>query len=103
VRDFLKEYPDAFSPEAVLILVDVFEDAWKAVEGSERTDDETRELAREALARRIIAVVQAGETDRQRLYAVAPATFKLRHEPRATVSHRSTFRGALIMRGGRSP
>lgn len=73
---------DAFDPEALRVLQTVFDAAWETVtsSGSDFATHGRAASAREALARRIIATAERGETDPRSLLDDALlylATFKI--------------------------
>jgi hypothetical protein len=78
VRTFLGEQDHAFTPETVEVLVGAFDDAWKVVEASEGIDRH-RDAWRLILAKQIMLVAAEGETDRERLSALALERFARAH------------------------
>jgi hypothetical protein len=67
--------PSSFDPEMTDILASAFDIAWQRIQdsGSPLAVDEAATATREALARIIIAVAQAGERDKNRLIESALA------------------------------
>jgi hypothetical protein len=65
-----------FSPESTTLLIKAFEGAWQTVlrSGSPLASAERADATREALARYVIARVEAGERDLQTLIADALAS-----------------------------
>jgi hypothetical protein len=59
----------AFDPDTIAILAAAFETAWDTVRksGSPLAADDQAASTRERLAKRIVAMAQQGERDRQRL------------------------------------
>jgi hypothetical protein len=74
MRVFLKSDHPAFDPEAVLFLVDAFNDAWAIVRESGGVTDDNAEAARLALAKRIVELAEHGQYDRQSLRDTAVAS-----------------------------
>jgi hypothetical protein len=83
---FLKEYPGAFDPDEVHILVDAFDKAWQTAQASGVVYPEAQaEAARGILAKHIIAAALDGERDYARLRdgaLLALAKSNLRTTPR---------------------
>jgi hypothetical protein len=66
VRGFLKQFaPDVFRPDAISILEDALEDAWRRVESSNApwASEEYSTAGRTILARYIIMMANGGERD----------------------------------------
>lgn len=66
---YLTKYSEEFDPEAIRILSDALDDAWKIASGNQRTykvagDPET---ARDLIAKHIVDIAKEGERNRQRL------------------------------------
>lgn len=74
MRVFLKSDHPAFDPEAVLFLVDSFNDAWAIVRESGGVTGDNAEAARLALAKRIVELAEHGQYDRQSLRDTAVAS-----------------------------
>jgi hypothetical protein len=76
----------AFEPETVDVLTSAFEVAWDRVRnsGSPLGMDDAAAATREALAKRIIALAQKGERDRNRLVEGALASLTLSQNRFAT-------------------
>jgi hypothetical protein len=69
MRGYLKEYPGAFDPDEIRILVAAFDKAWESAQTSGAIFDmDTRvEAARAILAKHIIEAAKHGERDQRRL------------------------------------
>ena len=80
----------AFDPEMTLLLGSTFDAAWKSVEASDsRPTDKARATSmRELLAKLIIAMVEQGERDPNRL--VESALFRLQHVAEAGAASKTT-------------
>ena len=56
IRPYLKE--GAFGPDVISVMATAFEDAWKALAASDRSD-----ITRETVATKVIELARGGETD----------------------------------------
>lgn len=86
MRVFLKGEHPAFDPEAVLFLVDAFNDAWAIVRESGGVSDDNAEAARLALAKRIVELAEHGQYDRHSLRDTAVASLSYSYA-NAEVAH----------------
>jgi hypothetical protein len=76
---YLAEHPAAFDPDAIRILSEALDDAWRMVQADE---DQFKinghaAAARDALAKHIVDMAKKGERDRQRLIEGALCRLKL--------------------------
>jgi hypothetical protein len=77
MRDLLsREHAAAFSPEAVEVLVNAFDDAWAVVGRGAGMDEASREAKRLQLARLVVVLAKPGDLDRERLRDSAVLHFK---------------------------
>ena len=76
---YLAANPEAFDPEAILILSDALNDAWQVVQANKAAFkvDGHADAARTALAKHIVDMAKKGEWDRQRLIEGALMRLKL--------------------------
>jgi hypothetical protein len=79
---FSCEHP-AFSPEAVEILVNAFDDAWGVIRRDVSINKANREASRLKLARLVVVLAKPGDLDREWLRDSAILHFRARGAPLA--------------------
>jgi hypothetical protein len=78
LRDFLKRASPAFTPEALHIVLQAFDDAWAVVERYDGITDSNRQALRLELAKRIVELSDMAEGDGEKLTTEALASLDLK-------------------------
>lgn len=78
MRNFLKRSSPAFTPEALQVVVQAYDDAWAVVEHYDGITAENREALRLELAKRIVELSDAAAGDAKRLSHEALASLGLK-------------------------
>jgi hypothetical protein len=93
MRQYLITKGRVFEPETVLLLVEAFDGAWAAVRRFDGINDQNREEIRQALAKRIVELWDASNSDPKTTADAALASFNLKKpdaEASAEISNRAT-------------
>jgi hypothetical protein len=78
MRNLIKSENLTFTPEALQLVLQAFDEAWAIVERHDGVNDDNRDAMRVALAKRIVELSASNAGDPQTLRDTAVASFGLK-------------------------